>query len=188
MTVTIRPAHETDIPNINQLHRPYVENTVITFSLVPKTDTEALESFRSIVSAGLPYIVAVDADTHRIVGFSYCSPFRGSKGGYMYTAELTLFIDKEEQGKGIGSILLKKLIEIESNPSDYLEFFAATKEPRRVRALLACMAVDVTGKNEGLALKAFYEKFGFELVGHLKNVGYKFGRWYIGNPSAIGKC
>lgn len=175
MTVTLRPAQESDIPEINKMHRYYVENTVITFSVTPKTDDEALSSFKNTVSSGLPYLVAVDDESQRIVGFSYTSPFRGSKGGYLHTAELTIFVDPHKQGRGSGSLLLRHLIEVLSNPPKFPEFF--TGEPRRVRALIACMAVDVTGKDKGLGLKNFYESFGFELVGNLKNVGYKLDRW-----------
>ena len=175
MTITLRPAQESDIPEINKIHRHYVENTVITFSITPKTDDEALSSFKSIISSGLSYLVAVDDESRAVVGFCYASPFRGSKGGYLHTAELTLFVDPHKQGRGSGSLLLRRLIEVASNPPNFPEFFP--REPRRIRALIACMAVDVTGKDEGLGLKSFYEKFGFKVVGNLKNVGYKFDKW-----------
>jgi L-amino acid N-acyltransferase YncA len=175
MTITLRPAQESDIPAINKIHRYYVENTVITFTTTPKTDDEALAGFKATMSSGLPYIVAIDTESQHVVGFCYSSPFRGSKGGYSHTAELTLFVDQHEQGKGSGSLLLKHLIEIQTTPSKFSEYF--TDKPRRVRALLACMAVDVTARDEGLGLKKYYEKFGFTLVGNLKNVGYKLERW-----------
>jgi L-amino acid N-acyltransferase YncA len=175
MPFSIRPAEESDIHSIIDIHRYYVENTVITFSFEPKNLSDGLTDFKTTIASGLPYIVAIDNQSKRVLGYCYASEFR-AKGGYVHTAELSLFVDSQEQGKGIGSQLLKKLIEITINPSQFPEYYP--RKPRNLRTLIACMAVDVTGKDEGIGLKKYYEKFGFEQVGHLKKVGFKLNRWY----------
>lgn len=178
MSVILRPANESDIPSINAIHKYYIENTVITFTVIPKTDEEALKGYHAVTTNGLPYIVAVD-EHDKVLGYCYASPFRGVKGGYLHSAELTLFVALEEQGKRIGSMLLAKLIEIMKEPEKNSSKPYFQDNPKNVRALLACMALDVTGKGGGEKLKEFYERFGFQKVGQLKNVGYKFDKWYV---------
>jgi phosphinothricin acetyltransferase len=70
------------------------------------------------------------------------------------------------------------MIQILRSPEDFPEY---VKTPRpvdsKVRNVLGCMSVDENGLNKGLGLKEYYERFGFEEVGHLKHVGNKFDRW-----------
>jgi phosphinothricin acetyltransferase len=84
-------------------------------------------------------------------------------------------VNIQEQEKGIGTALLKELIKVTTNPSKSPEYYP--EKMRRLRTLIACMAIDVTGKDEGLGLKKFYQRFGFEQAGYLKNSGYKLDRW-----------
>jgi L-amino acid N-acyltransferase YncA len=174
MPVTLKPVKEEHIGSVKDIHRYYVENTLTTFRLVPKTIDEASEEFKAIQALGLPYIVALD-DSETVVGYSYASPFRGSKGGYHHTAELSLFLDYRHQGKGIGTMMLKRLLEILKDPHMFLDYFATT--PRKIRALIACMSVDTSGKEGGMALRDFYLRFGFRETGRLEKVGFKFGKW-----------
>jgi L-amino acid N-acyltransferase YncA len=177
MTFNIRSAKHDDVEGVNNLHSYYVENTVITFTLIPKTDAEGLETFQKISASGLPYLVAEDEKTKGIIGFAYASPFRGSKGGYKHTAELSLFVDHNHQSKAIGNVLLNNLVTILKNPEKFPEFYEV--EPTKIRTLLACMAFDVNGeeKENGIRLRQYYENRGFVFSGQLKNVGHKFDRW-----------
>jgi L-amino acid N-acyltransferase YncA len=182
MSIVLRSAEVTDIPSINAIHKYYVTKTVITFRLIPSTDDEALKSYESVLAEGLPYIVAVDG-AESIIGFAYAHGFRSGKGGYSHTVEFTLFCHPEQRGKGTGTALLKKLIEVLKAPEKFPEF---VKKPRseeyRVRQMIGCMALDETGPKAGLGLKEFYGRFGFEEVGHLKKVGYKLDRWSVKMP------
>ncbi|KAF2503250.1 acyl-CoA N-acyltransferase [Lophium mytilinum] len=176
--VALRAAGEGDIPHINAIHAFYVLNTVITFTITPATDDEALSKFRAVVSQGLPYIVAVDNVTADIVGFAYASGFRTGKSGYRHTVEISLFCHPDHRAKGAGTLLLRKLIEVMKHPEDHADFVTVARdEDARVRNLIACMAVDEQSGKNGLGLKEYYEKFGFEQMGHLKRVGHKFDRW-----------
>lgn len=64
--------------------------------------------------------------------------------------EISLFCDPERQGQGIGSALLRRLLE-ELGKGE-------------VKQVIAVMSVDEAGPEKGLKLKAFYERFGFEAV------------------------
>ncbi|KAF2816822.1 GNAT family N-acetyltransferase [Mytilinidion resinicola] len=176
--VALRAAREGDIPQINAIHAFYVLNTVTTFTITPATDDDALSKFRAAVSQGLPYLVAVDNATADVVGFAYASGFRSGLSGYRHTVEISLFCHPDHRSKGAGTLLLRKLIDVLKHPEDHAEFVTvARNEDARVRNLIACMAVDEQGWKNGLGLKEYYEKFGFEQMGHLKRVGHKFDRW-----------
>ena len=174
----IRPAIPQDIPSISLIHRHYVLNTVITFSTEPKWDTAALKDYDEIKSEGLPYLVALNADSKNILGYCYASPFRGVKPGYRHTLELSLFCDPHHVRKGIGKLLLNRLINTLRYPQEWEGYFEGTRlfdyPPRQ---LIAVMAIDVDGPGEGLKLRDWYLQLGFAQVGHLKDVGWKKERW-----------
>jgi L-amino acid N-acyltransferase YncA len=185
MAMRIRAAQENDIPAINAIHKHYVENTIITFALTPKTDVAALEAYQDIAEKGLPYLVAVhgeatDTDAAAVVvGFAYASGFRQFKGGYKFTVELTIFLHPDHVNKGAGTLLLTKLIECLREPDNCYPEFVGKLRPsdERIRQVIAVVSLDEDDKEVGLALRDFYRKFGFEEVGHLKKVGHKLDKW-----------
>jgi len=101
------------------------------------------------------------------VGYTCAHSFRGVKQAYRFTAELTLICHPDHRGKGIGSLLLGELVKALSEPEKHAHYRSsvASFPVRDVKQLIAVMAVDSTGLDGGLALKRFYEKHGFEVVG-----------------------
>lgn len=137
----------------------------MTFSEEPLTSDALLESYRQIVSQHLPFLVAVDSSCGDVVGYANAHNFRGSKGAYRHTVEITLFCHPDHIGRGIGPQLLTALLNVLREPAKHTNLLiAASGEARVVKQVLAIMAVDETGKKSGLALKEFYEKAGFILV------------------------
>jgi L-amino acid N-acyltransferase YncA len=181
-SLSLRPATASDIPTINAIHAHYVTHTVLTFLLFPNSDTTALSKLDSIRSSGLPYIVACDPSSpshSEPVGYVYATPFRGVKGGYAGTVEISIYCSPTFVGKGAGSALLTQFIGVVRNPSRYGPEWIGPEwgtEDGRVREVIACMAIDETAPKGGWALKEWYERFGFVKRGHLKGVGKKFGR------------
>lgn len=162
----IKPAEPIHIPSINVILTHYALNTVITFATTGQTDESFLAKFRCITEENnLPFLVAVTqaGKMEVAVGYTYISPWRPERAAYQHTGELSLFVHPEHQGKGIGSALLRKLLE-------------DVKETR-AREVLAVMAVDKTGKGGGLGLRDWYVRLGFREVGKMDRVGWKFGRW-----------
>lgn len=176
--IAMRPATDNDIESILSINSYYVHNTVITLSITPKSRDDVAEELAKSSSAHLPYVLAVDESSGSVAGYCSAHRFRNSKGGYAHTVELSLFLDNEFRGKGIGSKLLREVIGILRRPEKYPEYVGSDLgESRRVRVAIACMSIDEKGPKAGYGLKEFYEKFGFEEVGHFKRVGHKFGRW-----------
>lgn len=169
--IEVRATRESDLLAIAEIHKYYVLNTValsnhafccsvadsrpqvLTFVEEPHDLDYFVSAHRSIAAQKLPHIVAVDQSSSTVLGYVYAQGFRGTKGAYKHTVEITLFCHPDHQNKGVGSKLLTSL----------LCTLRERKEPP-VRQVLAVMAVDEAGKGHGLALRTFYEKFGFQLV------------------------
>lgn len=177
--LTIKPAEPKHIPSITAIQTHYALNTVLTFATNGLTVDDFRARYHNIVSENqLPFLVAVlpakspsasetqseaAQDEETVVGYTYIAPFRLSLQAYTHTGELCLFIHPEYLYQGIGSVLLKALLE-------------ACKETR-IREVLAVMAVDVETRGGGLGLRDWYVGWGFREVGKMERVGRKFERW-----------
>ncbi|OJD15439.1 hypothetical protein AJ78_04314 [Emergomyces pasteurianus Ep9510] len=195
MPVKIRPATESDLPQIHSIFTHYVRNTVITFltnspplSYIGKRLHEAQER-------GLPYLVAVEhfeQDNTRtggniqekVCGYTQASPFRGHMLSYGPTVEMSLFVHPEYHSQGIGSILLSSLVEALKDAEHRCSEYAGdagsevrVHEVLKVKSILAIMAVNPDGKNGGEGLRDWYVQRGFMERGRLKEVGFKHGKW-----------
>jgi L-amino acid N-acyltransferase YncA len=210
---TVRPATPADIPLITEINAYYILNTVITFKAEATTSEAHLENLRSIHAQKHPYLVAISPHTttsvpepsgeitstaagddstsdSNVIGYTYVTGFRGGKAAYIHTVELSLFVHPSHLYGGTGTLLLNSLISILSNPAEHLEYYpnGIRDEDQKVRHVIACMAVNVDSKENGLGLKKWYEGFGFVFSGHLKEVGFKFGKWYVLSSTPFSAC
>jgi phosphinothricin acetyltransferase len=108
-----------------------------------------------ILSIGLPYLVAESDGA--IAGYGYATRYR-PRGAYRFTLEDSIYLDPVHTGKGVGSGLLRQIIEA-------CEVWGA-------RQLIA-----VIGGSDNAASIALHAKLGFRHAGLLRSAGYKFGRW-----------
>ena len=174
----VRPATQQDVSSINAILTHYALNTVMTFATHGQPDSVLAVKLDSItLESGLPFFVATsrhapptsaprDAESNisqEVIGISYISPYRPERLAYSHTGEISLFVHHAHHGRGIGSALLRTVL-------------AVTRDTR-IREVLSIMAVDETGKGNGLALRDYYKRWGFREVGTLERVGYKFDRW-----------
>lgn len=152
--IVIRNAQVEDAANLVAIYAPYVEKTAITF----ETQVPAVEDFANRIEKTLkkfPYLVAVEEG--QIVGYAYASTYY-ARAAYDWTVEMSVYVQKEARGKGIGTLLYNALEE---------ELTA-----RGFKNFLACIALP------NLASIALHEKRGYQQVAHFKKVGYKFGTWH----------
>ena len=160
--IKIRDAEIDDAANILKIYAYYVENTAITFELQVPT----LENFRLRIKKTLeekyPYIVA-EID-NKIVGYAYAGRFVGREA-YKYSAELTIYLDKDFRGCGIGKKLYSEL-----------ENRLQTAE---IKNLYACVGYhEIEDEYLTLASVKFHERLGFKICGKFTECGRKFERWY----------
>jgi L-amino acid N-acyltransferase YncA len=148
----IRNVKPEDVSAITDIYNHYVRESTATFETEPVTEEEMRNRVLSI-SAHFPYLV--DEENGVITGYCYAHPWK-ARAAYQYTLETTVYLAPEFIGKGIGRLLMERLIE-ESRSSGF-------------RALIAC----ITAENESSC--SFHERLGFEKVSHFVKVGEKFGR------------
>ncbi|KAJ5122779.1 hypothetical protein N7448_003912 [Penicillium atrosanguineum] len=183
----IRPMKEAYLSQIRDINTHYILHTSLTFARAPPPFNSYAAKICDSANQGLPYMVTIDMTQKTpdgndfVLGYAYLSPFRGHLVSYAPTVELTLFVHPDYQYRSIGSNLLKFLLDrvkkgsvnhkCEEEPHQGID------APARVRNVIAVMAVDPEGKDEGEALRRWYIKRGFEECGRLKEVGYKRGHW-----------
>ncbi|KAJ3562502.1 hypothetical protein NP233_g9532 [Leucocoprinus birnbaumii] len=132
------------------------------------------------------------AAVEKVIGYAYAFPWRASYRAYRHTVEISIYVDPAYQSVGAGSALMDALIAAlratrvrdPTNPNASTGDEGETEDPLelpdgtgRVREVLSIMSLDTEGRDGGYGLANFYSKWGFEQIGHMKRVGYKFGRW-----------
>jgi L-amino acid N-acyltransferase len=153
MRPEIRLATEADLSAINEIYNHYVGTSTCTYQEEP----EPLESRRKWFDAHVgkyPATVAMIEDV--IVGWGSLSSFH-TRSAYRQTVENSLYVHHEMHRRGIGAAILRDLIE------------------RAKKLGHHTIIAGIDGEQE--ASMALHAKFGFEKVAHLKQLGFKFGRW-----------
>jgi phosphinothricin acetyltransferase len=155
MSLTLRPSTDADIPAITAIYAHAVLHGTASFELDPPIEAEMLRRRAAILAGGYPYIVAERDGA--ILGYAYAGAYR-TRPAYRSTVEDSIYVSPTAQGQGIGRVLLEALI--------------AECEARDFRLMVA-----VIGDEDSRGSIALHKSLGFELVGILKGVGYKHGRW-----------
>ena len=152
--LTIRPAGLADIATIQQIYADAVLNSVASYELDPPDIAEMTRRFEAIAGQGFPYIVAAGDDA--LLGYAYASPYR-TRPAYRWMVEDSIYIHPESRGKGVGRILLERLI-------------------AECTALGFRQMVAVIGGPQPASI-ALHEKAGFVHAGTITASGFKHGRW-----------
>lgn len=151
----IRPAKPADLEFVQALYALEVLEGTASFETTPPDGREIELRHRSVLEAGLPYVVA-DIDG-RLGGFAYAAPYR-ARPAYHLTVENSVYVARDGRGRGIGSALLDRVI------AD-----SALAGKRQMVAIIGDSA------NRGSI--RLHEKAGFRMVGNLEGVGFKFDRF-----------
>jgi phosphinothricin acetyltransferase len=137
-----------DIINYNILHSTALYDYTIRNYEQQKTILE------DKIDKGFPVIVA--ELNGEIFGFGMYSEFR-FREAYKFTVEHSVYVSENHIGKGIGKLLLSKLIQL-----------------AKAQGLHTMIGV-IDSENQGSI--TFHEQFEFKTVGIIKESGYKFDRW-----------
>jgi phosphinothricin acetyltransferase len=152
----LRRAAPADAAALAAIYGHHVRTGAATFELDPPDAAEMDRRRAGIETQGYPYLVA-EADG-AVVGYAYASRFR-PRIGYRFTVEDSVYIHPAHMGRGIGRLLLARLIE-------------------ECEALGCRQMVAVIGDSANTASLRLHQSFGFLRVGVLEKVGWKFERWF----------
>lgn len=149
----IRNALTKDIDDINEIYNYEVLNGVATFDTEEKTHEER-EEWLSHHNEKYPCIVA--EKDGKVLAWGSLTQYSTRKA-YDGTCEISIYVHQSARGMGLGKEIIKELLERAKNNG--------------IHVILSRVA----GENE--ASKQLHINFDFELVGILKEVGYKFNRY-----------
>jgi phosphinothricin acetyltransferase len=149
----IRLATESDLVAINDIYNHYVFRSTCTY----QEEAEPIElRWTWFANHGEKYPVTIATIDDRIVGWGALSRYH-PRSAYGKTVENSVYVHHEMHRRGIGAAILMDSI-VRARALQY-------------RTIIASIDGDQT------ASLALHAKFGFEKVGHFKEVGFKFGRW-----------
>ncbi len=154
-SIVHRLVQDKDMPTICSIYADEVLQGVSSWENTPPSLEEMIRRRDSILAGEFPYIVA--EHDGEILGYAYASSYR-PRPGYRYTVENSIYISDNARGRGIGKHLLIELIK--------------RCEIAGYRQMIA-----VIGDSSNDASIGFHTKMGFEKVGVIKSIGFKFGRW-----------
>lgn len=156
--MTIRKAQDADLPAINDIYNHYVQHTCITFDYDPWTLERRQRWLDKLQqSNGYYHVLVKEGNDGEIDGFAYNSEFR-EKQAYNVSSEITIYLHPDHRAKGLGSELMAALLaEMAASPV------------RRAYSV-------ITLPNP--ASMKLHERFGFQQVGILTDVGYKFEQFH----------
>jgi phosphinothricin acetyltransferase len=149
----IRDVILSDAIRIHQIYNKYVEKSHATFQEQPLSLEEIEIQIQRIIK-DFPWIVY--QKDNQIIGYTYADKWK-EKTAYRYTVETSIYLDPEYLGQGIGTELKSAMIEELRNRGFH------------------CVISAISLPNP--ASIAMCEKFGFQKVGQLKEIGYKFDEW-----------
>lgn len=152
MPHTFTPTTEDHLPALVDILNHYVLHSTVTFH----TETLSADDMREKVFFTLPYyrsFTIMNGD--EVIGYCVISPWKKQEA-YRHTAEVNIYLHHELMGQGIGS-----------NALAHAEAFA---KENNIHTLIAGLC------SENIPSKRLFEKNGYEICAHFKQVGQKFGR------------
>jgi len=150
--LTIRKATAQDLGAITEIYNAAILKTLATFDTEPKTDAEQKSWFDG---HGPRYPILVAEQDNLIVGWASLSQW-SDRCAYSDTAEASLYVREEHQGRGIGRKLNEAIIR-EGQKAGLHTLIGRITEGNDISRHLA-------------------ESAGYKHIGTMKEVGRKFGR------------
>ena len=150
----IRHASSDDLPGLLAIYNDVVATSTAIFSERPSSLDDRQQWLDARTALGYPVLVAADASG--VLGYASFGDFRAWPG-YRFSVEHSVHVRADSRGRGIGPALVTALL------------------PRAAALGKHVMIAGIDADNA--ASLRMHERLGFERVGHLKEVGWKFGRW-----------
>lgn len=151
--IKVRRAEESDLEAITRIYNYAVLNTTATFDTKPRTIKSQKEWFYKHTGK---YPVIVAENKNKVIGWASLSRW-SDRCAYSNTAEISVYVDRDMQGRGTGNLLMAEIIKLAGE--------------NKLHVLIA----RISGENK-ISIH-LHQKYGFAYVGLLKKVGFKFNRY-----------
>ena len=149
----IRNVRIEDAKEIVDIYNYYILNTNVTFEI---DNLELEEMERRIVESTKSNPWIVYEEDNKIVGYAYVGEWK-ARVAFRFAKEISIYLDTNAKGRGIGTKLMEKLLE-ECKNCD-------------IHTLISI----ITMPND--TSMALHKRFGFEKAGYFKEVGFKGEKW-----------
>lgn len=150
----IREMKETDLGEVLEIYNDAILHTTAVYDYRAHSLEDRKVWFNQKAEGGYPLFVF--EEDGKVLGFATYGPFRAWPA-YKYSIEHSVYVHKEARKKGIGTKLLKVLIE------------------RAEEESYATLIAGIDSTNQGSIF--IHEKLGFTYSGTIKKAGYKFEKW-----------
>jgi L-amino acid N-acyltransferase YncA len=169
-----RPAGAHDAADIARIYNQGIEDRLATLETELRTPSERAQ-WLAAKSPRYPVIVATEPETswngpptsqaglagpattdRATAGWASLNVFNGREA-YRFVADISVYVDRSWRGKGVGGVLLARLIEL-------------GREHEFHKLVLSAFPFNQAGM-------ALYEKFGFRTVGIYREQGMLDGAW-----------
>lgn len=132
-----------------------IVNSTALYDYKPRAPESMVGWFKAKEAGRFPVIGLVD-DAGELLGFASYGTFRAWPA-YKYSVEHSVYVHKNQRGRGLGETLMKALI--------------ARAREQQLHVMVG--GIDVTNS----ASIALHRKLGFEHAGTIRQAAFKFGRW-----------
>ena len=150
----VRDVAAGDAEAIALIYGHHVLHGTASYEVEPPSTEDILAKIVRITDRGWPFLVA--SAEGKIAGYAYAEQLR-DRAAYRFTCENSIYVHPDRLGQGIGKRLLIEL--------------CRRAEQHGFRQMIA-----VIGGGETASV-ALHQSCGFDVVGRLRSVGWKKGRW-----------
>ena len=154
MAIRVRGYQKSDAAAILSIINYNILNATALYDYNIRTLAQQEAILDSKIQAGFPVLVA--ENNGEVVGFGMYSEFR-FREAYKFTIEHSVYVQQDNQGLGIGKLLLSELIQLAKQQGLHTMIGVIDSENQT--------SID------------FHHQFGFKTVGIIKESGFKFNRW-----------
>ncbi len=150
----VRPSTDDDVPAMLAIYADHVQRGLGEFEFEPLDLNDIKRRREAMAEHRLPHLVAEERGA--VIGYAYAVPFR-KRPAYRHALKHSIYEHPDHLNGGVGRRLLPALIDACASAG--------------YRQMIACIDAANTSSQR------LHQMFGFEQVGLLKSVGFKYGRW-----------
>ncbi|MHB9863871.1 GNAT family N-acetyltransferase [Streptomyces sp. YIM S03343] len=154
--VVVRPAHAGDAEAVRAIRNHAIKHSTALWTDTPLSPADGAAWLADHLARGSAFVAELPGAPGEVAGFAAYGPWR-QLDGYRHTVENSVYVREDRHGLGVGTALLGTIVGAARDAGHHV------------------MIAGIEAGNS--ASVRLHERFGFEQVGTVREVGVKFGRW-----------